>query len=455
MNDISQKRSMDLRLLHGIAYGEPWFGQWGYKFERGSFGVTRAIYQKAIGTIQAMPLCILVHFLSNSNHDLPAIVSRYQTLSDYSLATLGDLFRFMFELKSRLPDDSCIDSYSTGIMVEPTCRWSPKRIEMATRVIVEALKRAEFRWVSRQEVRDAARAYIGDTGLLDFVLKSLGNRIVGNYLVRRSLNPVTKVLEYCLEDVSNVFPTQESLSINNSKVKARYKITRSQVMQDMFYFYKYIIRDQKQNLNMGILTAIQAAARIILDTKLLAKDYYTEVPSRVELDLEGKLELYCTIVLKNTEPANEGANKAMPPFECISLKTNATCDELKQQVERNFRELYWGFRGLIVESILNLNAKGSDLVFGLVQVGQKILCEGSNKERGMINELIYESDLNNRVIDCPCGTKDDDGERMVSCDVCEVWQHTRCVHIPNHQEIPHIFLCSRCEHEIIILPSIP
>ncbi|OAY25374.1 PHD finger protein MALE STERILITY 1 [Manihot esculenta] len=455
LNDISQKRSMDLRLLHGIAYGEPWFGQWGYKFERGSFGVTRAIYQKAIGTIQAMPLCILVHFLSNSNHDLPAIVSRYQTLSDYSLATLGDLFRFMFELKSRLPDDSCIDSYSTGIMVEPTCRWSPKRIEMATRVIVEALKRAEFRWVSRQEVRDAARAYIGDTGLLDFVLKSLGNRIVGNYLVRRSLNPVTKVLEYCLEDVSNVFPTQESLSINNSKVKARYKITRSQVMQDMFYFYKYIIRDQKQNLNMGILTAIQAAARIILDTKLLAKDYYTEVPSRVELDLEGKLELYCTIVLKNTEPANEGANKAMPPFECISLKTNATCDELKQQVERNFRELYWGFRGLIVESILNLNAKGSDLVFGLVQVGQKILCEGSNKERGMINELIYESDLNNRVIDCPCGTKDDDGERMVSCDVCEVWQHTRCVHIPNHQEIPHIFLCSRCEHEIIILPSIP
>jgi hypothetical protein len=65
---------------------------------------------------------------------------------------------------------------------------------MATRVIVEALKRAEFRWVSRQDVRDAARAYIGDTGLLDFVLKSLGNHVVGNYLVRRCLNPVTKLV---------------------------------------------------------------------------------------------------------------------------------------------------------------------------------------------------------------------------------------------------------------------
>ncbi|KAG5068092.1 hypothetical protein JHK85_000469 [Glycine max] len=55
---------------------------------------------------------------------------------------------------------------------------------MATRVIVEALKRTEFKWVSRQEVRDAARAYISDTSLVDFVLRSLGNHVEGNYLVR-------------------------------------------------------------------------------------------------------------------------------------------------------------------------------------------------------------------------------------------------------------------------------
>ncbi|XP_050232280.1 PHD finger protein MALE STERILITY 1 [Mercurialis annua] len=457
LTDISQKRSMELRLLYGIAYGEPWFGQWSYKFERGSFGVTGPIYHKAIQTIQSMPLCLLLHYLTNTNHDLSGIMSRYQTLSDFSLATLGDLFHFMFELKSRLPEETCIESYSTGIAMEPTCRWSPKRIEMATRVIVEALKRADFRWVSRQEVRDAARAYIGDTGLLDFVLKSLGNRIVGNYLVRRSLNPVTKVLEYCLEDVSNVFPAQESLSTNNSKLKGRYKITKSQVMKDMYYFYKYILKDQKNTLNLGIFTAIQAAARVILDTKFLAKDYHIELPSRVELGLGEKLKLYCTIVLRNSiEASDEGIiNKTMPPFECITLKANATFDELKQEVERNFSELYWGLRGFVSESMLNLNAAGTDLVFGLVDVGQKIILEGSTSERGMISELICESGLNSRTIDCPCGTKDDDGERMVSCDICEVWQHTRCVRIPNHQEIPHIFLCRRCEHEIIISPSLP
>ncbi|WCJ33681.1 RING/FYVE/PHD zinc finger superfamily protein [Euphorbia peplus] len=452
LNDISMKRNMELRLVNGVAYGEPWFGQWGYKFERGSYGVTEPMYQKAIGTIQAMPLCIIAHYVGTSNHDLQAIVSRYQTISDYSLATLGDLFRFMFELKTRLPEESYANSYATGIVMEPTCRWSAKRIEMATRVIVEALKTAELRWVSRQQVRDAARAYIGDTGLLDFVLKSLGNRIVGNYLVRRSLNPVTKVLEYCLEDVSNVFPAQESLNINNSKLKCRYKITRSQIMKDMYYFYKYIIKDQRQTINMGLVSALQAAARIILDTKFLAKDYNTQLPSKVEIGLQGRLKVYCTVVLKNSQVVtNEGINKAMPPFECITLKIDATFDELKQLVEKNFRELYWGLRGLSVESVLNMNTTGDGRVFEMVEADRKIVFEGSSS----VNELIYENGLSNRVIDCSCGTKDDDGERMVSCDICEVWQHTRCVRIPNHQEVPHIFLCNRCEHEIIITPSLP
>lgn len=453
MNDISEKRDMELRLLHGVAYSEPWFGRWGYKFGRGSFGVTQPMYQKAIETAQGMPLRILVHYLGDSNHHIPVIFSRYQTLSDHSLVTLGDLFHFMLELRTRLPEENCMDSsYNVG----PTCRWSPKRIEMATRVIVEALKRAEFRWVSRQEVRDAARAYIGDTGLLDFVLKSLGNHVVGNYLVRRCLNPVTKVLEYCLEDASRVFPDQQGLVINNAKMKARYKMTRSQLMKDIFYLYKYILKDQKPTPNSGILSAIPAAARIILDTKQLIKEYCGELqPCRVELGLEGKLKLYCTVVLRNNEESHEGTNKAMPPFECVTLKNNATFDELKLEVERNFRELYWGLRSFIVESIVNLNAKGTDLVFGLVEVGRKIVFEGSNQERGTTNELIYEIGLNNRVIDCPCRAKDDDGERMISCDICELWQHSRCAGIPNNQEIPPIFLCNRCEHEIVILPSPP
>lgn len=481
LNDVSQKRGMELRLIHGVAYSEPWFGRWGYKFGRGTFCVTQQMYQSAIEALQGIPLCLLIHHragitCNQLGHDISLIFSRYHALSDHSLVTLGDLFHFMLELKSRLPTDdqnSCIDSYNPGMLVETSCRWSPKRVEMASRVIVEALKRAHFRWVSRQEVRDAARAYIGDTGLLDFVLKSLGNQIVGNYLVRRSLNPVTKVLEYCLDDLSNVSPNQDGNVMTNSKVKGWYKISRFQLMMDMFYLYKYILKDQNLSTSAttGIFSAIPMAVRIILHSKYLVKDYSGGLPQvKLELGPEGKSNIYCTVMIRNSTQVLDhnkmiSSNEiALPPYECITLKNNATINDLKLEVERNFKEIYWGLKSFVVETIANSsmdNANGTDMVFGLVEVGGKIVLEGSNKDMrgggvGLVRELdgpISECGSGNCIVDCPCGAKDDDGERMVCCDICEVWQHTLCVRIPNNEQVPHIFLCNRCEKEIILLPS--
>lgn len=455
LNDISEKRGMELRLIHGVAYKESWFGRWGYKFGRGSFCITHQMYNKAIEALQSLPLCLLIHHLGPSNHEIPLIFSRYQTLSEQSLGTLGDLFHFMLELKSHLPKENSLGPFNDkGVLLETTCRWSPKRVEMATKVIVEALKRAKFRWISRQEVRDAARAYVGDTGLLDFVLKSLGNRIVGNYLVRRSLNPVTKVLEYCLEDISNVFPNcQESLVMsNNFKVKAQCRVTRFQLMKDMSYINKHVLKDPK--FRTGIFSAIQVAVRIILDSKYLIKEYFGEIPMRFDLGLEGKVNLYCTILKrKNKEIATN--NLPLPPYECITIRKNATIDELRLEVEKNFKEIYWSLRRFVVEKISNLNAKGNDLAIGLVKVGQKLVFEGKNKDDDDKEEEVYESGPSKCVVECICGAKDDDGERMICCDICEIRQHTRCVGIPNSEQVPHIFLCTRCEQEIIHFPSLP
>ncbi|PON57483.1 Zinc finger, FYVE/PHD-type [Parasponia andersonii] len=490
--DISQKKGMDLRLVHGVAYGESWFGRWGYKFGRGTYSVTQNMYQRALEALRGMPLNFLIHYLCPSNRDLPLIFSKYQTLSDQSLTTLGDLFHFMLELKSHLPNDtSNMESYNPGILVETSCRWSPKRVEMATRVIVEALKRAQFRWVSRQQVRDAARNYIGDTGLLDFVLKSLGNQIVGNYLVRRSLNPVTKVLEYCLEDISNVFHNHRhegnNFIVNGSKIKySRYKITRFQLIKDIFFLYKCILKDHNLISSNGgnILSAIPVAVRIVLDSKYLIKEYHGDFPAKLELGLEGNLNLYCTLVLKNSQRNDhydEGnwvnsVNKPMllPPYEFMTVKNNATVDEMKLEVERNFKEIYWGLRDLVVDSIRNFISKGTNLALGVVsEIGQKLVFEGSirNKDHNYNNDnnditnhtCLYGSygssnsnDINvnkESVMDCPCGAKDDDGERRVACDICETWQHTRCVGIQNSEDVPHVFICGRCEQEIILLPN--
>ncbi|XP_012439661.2 PHD finger protein MALE STERILITY 1 [Gossypium raimondii] len=450
LNDSSKKRGMELRLLYGVAYGHPWFGRWGYKFGRGCYGINQPIYQKAIEAIQGIPLCLLNHHLSISNNDISVIFSRYQALSDHSMVTLGDLFHFMLELRSRLPKENSIDSCNPAT-VETNCRWSPKRVEAATRVIVEALKNAEFRWVSRQEVRDAARAYIGDTGLLDFVLKSLGNHIVGNYLVRRCLNPVTKVLEYCLEDISTVFPNSEALIINNSKAKPRCKITKVQLMKDIAYLYKHILKDQKPTLSTGVFSAIPMATRIILDTKFLVKEYTEELSMKGNSNCSnGKtFKLLCTVISKSDE-IDEELKKPLPPYESVCLKENATFDELKQEVQKNFREVYWRLRSFVVETIVNLSVKGLDLVMGSVEMGQKLVFIGSNED-----QIGMDDGGGSGIVDCLCGAKEDDGERLISCDICEVWQHTRCVRIPNNEEIPHVFLCKQCEEKIVFLSSLP
>jgi hypothetical protein len=44
-----------------------------------------------------------------------------------------------------------------------------------------------------------------------------------------------------------------------------------------------------------------------------------------------------------------------------------------------------------------------------------------------------------------CGATDDDGERMVACDECGVWKHTRCCGIPDDDDEPASFKCSNCQ----------
>jgi hypothetical protein len=53
---------------------------------------------------------------------------------------------------------------------------------------------------------------------------------------------------------------------------------------------------------------------------------------------------------------------------------------------------------------------------------------------------------------CVCGTVTDDGERMVSCDKCANWLHTRCIGLADGKEIPPDFSLTKhlrikcCKH---------
>jgi hypothetical protein len=49
------------------------------------------------------------------------------------------------------------------------------------------------------------------------------------------------------------------------------------------------------------------------------------------------------------------------------------------------------------------------------------------------------------AVACRCGTRDDDGERMIVCDGCGYWMHTRCNSIRDEEQEPHGFVCAECK----------
>ncbi|KAK8959253.1 PHD finger protein MALE STERILITY 1 [Platanthera guangdongensis] len=176
---------MELRLIHGLAYGVPWFEKWGYKFGHGSYGITKQLHERSLQALRRFPLS-LISPLSYTIHecDISKISARYQVISNQPPIMLGDLFRCMIELNRRLPRENTPTTMNFhSVVTAASCRWSIKRVEFAALVIVEVLKEFGYRWITRQEVRVASRVFIGDTGLLDFVLKSLGNHIFNKLFV--------------------------------------------------------------------------------------------------------------------------------------------------------------------------------------------------------------------------------------------------------------------------------
>lgn len=97
---------MDLRLLHGVAYGHSWFGKWGYRFCSGSFGVEEHHYHRAIAFLTSISLVddITANFREKkANLNIGDIVRCYRDMSEIQLTTLQDLLRFMLTIKSRAP----------------------------------------------------------------------------------------------------------------------------------------------------------------------------------------------------------------------------------------------------------------------------------------------------------------------------------------------------------------
>ncbi|GJX76640.1 PHD finger protein male meiocyte death 1 [Tanacetum coccineum] len=433
--DTSKKRQMDLRLLYGVAYGHTWFGRWDYKFCSGSFGVTKDLYDKALEIVSSLKLDTLIRDRHHSC--IKKIISQYRDSSDTELVTIRQLFRFMLSLKYRIPQKKISIDLNlkpkeksekcrkfSNLAANLDSRWHVSRLENVANVVVNALKERKARPVkgnsgmSRKEVRESARLHIGDTGLIDYVLKSMNNVIVGEYIVRRAVNASTGILEYSLTEFDQYEESSDQFDSETSE---------SDGYKHVAYLYQRVLMDSVSKI-------VKGAVRTILDSKNFTKEWPFKDAADEYLRFISRM-----VPLVGTQLRKSSVG------ELVVVPLHATVLDLKIEIEKAMRDTYCIMENLEVREIVELEGVDEDdVIFGTIESGSEIMVRGYGVELLMASDLNYDGGEDNWIVNCQCGARDDDGERMVACDLCEVWQHTLCSGIDDDEAVASLFICYRC-----------
>ncbi|KAA8529835.1 hypothetical protein F0562_034361 [Nyssa sinensis] len=564
VNDVSKQGSMEMRLLHCVAYGHSWFGKWGYKFGHESFGVTEQKYNIAIQTLCTLKLDKIANDFNNTGKDreIQHLIRSYREVSQTQLVTISDLLQFILSFKSTAPiqrktttaivnnasskpsvrqhecqtlDKPISSARLVSLLANTDCRWPKRRLGYAIEVIVNVLKVKKAATdgkstMSRQDLREAARQYIGDTGLLDFVLKSIKSFTVDNQIVHRSINPSTKLLEFTIhDDVNRAESSTESTTFLSSSMKSdskwsdqrlehaaevvlntlkenkamlngRSAMSREElrvatrlyigdtglidfvlksidnsVFGDQIIFrirnpstklIEFAIRDiidqpedgkfsdalalepgldpyedvlflyENVILGYSMPDSVCLATRVVLDIKHFVKEWLFKGE-----EINQQMTLTCR-VLPSYELESE-FTRPLPPGELFVVPPRITIGELKGVVQCALRDTYCVMGDFVVKQIGGLRMMDEEKeLWCAVESGAHVWVRGRGLDLG--TKLRYEGGADNWRVNCVCGARDDDGERMVACDGCQVWKHTRCSDINDDEAAPMVFLCANC-----------
>ncbi|KAJ6292195.1 hypothetical protein OIU76_024167 [Salix suchowensis] len=440
--DVSKKYGLEYRLLHAITKGHSWYGDWGYEFGAGSFGLTVHAYKSAVEALYSLPLSIFLSEGQKLQTRLLDIIKFYQSLSDQELVNIRDLFCYLISLihdahksPSRADDFSCKKRciYASGI----SSSWSRSDIERVEEAMFRVLRAVSgSNWVSWRALRGAV-CKVAPPELLDHCLKEIGGKFAADGMIVRSrCNPSSGSLEYRLEP-GNPSPNRPA-TIGSPVITCP---SEGNLIQDLRYLYDNMLHPQTM-MSYGPEATSDAisSARKLLDCKQFMKDYNkcetASPPNPPTICLSCEVEI--ADQLEENVPD-------LPP-EIIVLPSNATVFDLKLEATRAFQDVYLMFRRFHAEELLGYSGVDDSTQVKLLigSTTESVRVRGRCMGKNGLGKFRMERGTERWTVDCCCGAKDDDGERMLACDVCGVWQHTRCSGIPDSDPVPAKFVCLRC-----------
>ncbi|KAG4966697.1 hypothetical protein GLYMA_12G003300v4 [Glycine max] len=429
--DLSKKFGLEYRLLHAITNGHSWYGNWGYQFGTGSYALTQNAYKNAVNTLSSMLLSSFSFHGRGPRSRLECVISLYQSLAETELLTIKDLFSFLLTLilECRKPVAMRTSKQTSNLL----CAWTGNDVEDVQHALIKVLLASgvctEAKWVTRRTLKGAVCRGVSSPELLDYCLKHLPGKLAANGMIVCSrCNPISSAIEFRLE------PWCNGLSTNSGYP------TDAQLISDLTFLFDSIIHPDKMVCYRpkNMRKRVADSARKLLDCKQFMKDYK---PYEMAVELPSVIRLLCHVELSD-QPKDDPS----PPPELIVLPLNATVADLKSEATSAFQEVYAMYKRFQAEELLGYGSISDSLTIKfLLGTSGSIQIQGRCPAKHGLSRFRMERGTEVWKVDCICGAKDDDGEKMLACDTCGVWQHTRCAGIDNNTDgMPSKFVCMRC-----------
>ncbi|ESW15920.1 hypothetical protein PHAVU_007G114100 [Phaseolus vulgaris] len=442
--DVSKKYGLEYRLLHAIMKGHPWYGDWGYKFGSGSYCLTHEAYKSAVENLSNLPLSTFSQGQIPMPHSrVQDMIKYFQSLSEHELVNTRDLFCFIIGLigdarksVSNVDDTTCKKRRfnASGLSIS----WEKTDIERVEQAMIRVLRAvSESKWVNWRALRGAA-CKVGSPELLDYCLGELGGKMVyGGMVVNSRCNTQTGVYEFRLEAATGAC---YGILANNNSSASKYP-SEDNLLQCLRYLYDSLLHPQMMvnYVEAGTRTLAMSSVQKLFDCKQFVKDYSPELLPLSDLH---KLRISCQVELVDESEDPE----VIAPPELIVLPMNATVAELKSQAANAFQDVYLMFRRFQVDELEGYSGVEDSTLVKLLLGSKDVVCvRGRCIGKNGLSKFRMERGLERWTVDCSCGAKDDDGERMLACDICGVWRHTRCSDIHDTDPVPARFVCLKCQ----------